>query len=209
MSLPSRLLGANPSIQVSTLLSGSLSTPSAKDSFFDNSYFSIASTRLTSSQYSVVFSNIPQIYTHLQIRISGRSTGPYSYSSAYLNYNENTTNLYTFSAFYGDGSTAAAGARGLASDNTTICQNIAGDNSIALTTGAVIADILDYTNTNKFKTTRSVGGYSNNGLGSPQGTANINASYFASTSAITSITCTTDGNFNAYTQISLYGIKGA
>jgi hypothetical protein len=33
MSLPSRLLGANPSIQVSRLLSGSLSTPSAKLQF--------------------------------------------------------------------------------------------------------------------------------------------------------------------------------
>jgi hypothetical protein len=33
MSLPSRLLGANPSIQVSTLLSGSLTTPSAKSAF--------------------------------------------------------------------------------------------------------------------------------------------------------------------------------
>ena len=33
MSLPSRLLGANPSIQVSTLLSGSLTTPSAKGTF--------------------------------------------------------------------------------------------------------------------------------------------------------------------------------
>jgi hypothetical protein len=208
MSLPSRLLGANPSIQVSTLLSGSLSTPSAKDSFFDNSYFSIASTRLTSSQNSVVFSNIPQIYTHLQVRISGRSTGAFTYSGIYLNYNSDSTNLYSFSALYGDGSTAAASARGLASDNTTVCQNIAGNNSIALTSGAVIVDILDYTNTNKFKTTRSLGGFSNNGLGSPKSTTNVNASYYGSTNAITSITCTTDNDFNAYTQISLYGIKG-
>jgi hypothetical protein len=209
MSLPSRLLGANPSIQVSTLLSGSLTTPSAKDSFFDNAYFSIASTRLTSPQSTVTFSNIPQDYTHLQVRVNGRSTGPYTYSSFYMNFNSDNTNVYSFSALYGDGSTAAASSRGLAGDNTTVCQNIAGNYSIALTTGVVIADILDYKNTNKFKTTRSSGGFSNNGLGSPKSTININASYYASTSAITSITFATDGTFNTYTQISLYGIKGA
>lgn len=126
-----------------------------------------------------------------------------------MNFNSDNTNVYTFSAFYGDGSTVAAASRGLASDNTTVCQNIAGNYSIAHTTGAVIADILDYKNTNKFKTTRSTGGFSNNGFGSPKSTANINASYYASTSAITSITFSTDGSFNAYTQISLYGIKGA
>ncbi len=36
MSLPSRLLGANPSVQVSSLLTGAITTPSAKGEFFSS-----------------------------------------------------------------------------------------------------------------------------------------------------------------------------
>jgi len=210
MSLPSRLLGANPSIQVSSLLSGSFSTPSAKESFFNNSYFSIASTRLTSSQNEIEFASISQDYTHLQLRVTGRSTGAYSYSSVYLTFNSDTTNAYSFSALYSiNASTADNSSRGLAGDNQVVTQNIAGNNSQPSLVGAIIVDIFNYKNTNMNTTVRSYGGFDDEVSSfTPPRTANINTSYWANTSAITNIKVRTDGDFAPFTQVSLYGIKG-
>lgn len=78
MSLPARLLGANPSIQVSTLLSGSLSTPSAKGAKvpefgdFSDAYETIATFTATSTTNQIQFSSIPQTYRHLHFRIVAR-----------------------------------------------------------------------------------------------------------------------------------------
>lgn len=73
MSLPSRLLGANPSIQVSSLLSGTLTTPSAKGAFADGDYESVATSLLSSTATSITFSSIPSTYRYLVVRGSVRS----------------------------------------------------------------------------------------------------------------------------------------
>lgn len=208
MSLITRLLTANPSIQVSTLLSGSLSTPSAKRAFSDGAFDSIASYNLTDRSGSFVINNIPQNYKHLQFRVSGRTTGTYTYSSFYLRPNSDTGSNYTFYALYGDTSTPASSGRGTGGgDTSVITQNIAGDTSAPWIYGFVISEILDYSNTNKYKTFRSYGGYDNVNVGSPKGTCNTNSNLWLSTSAITSIQVSTDGDFQPGTIISLYGIK--
>jgi hypothetical protein len=73
---------------------------------------------------------------------------------------------------------------------------------------AGIMDILDYTNSNKYKTGRSILGTDYNGSG-----MFISGSFFwQNTAAITSITLTSDptytGNWTTSTSFALYGIKG-
>jgi hypothetical protein len=180
------------------------------------SYESIATTVVGSGGTTTIsFASIPSTYKHLQIRVTGRSTGAYTYSSLYIRPNsDSASNHYSYHALYGDGSSTASSGRGTSGGDTAwVAQNISGDTATANNFGAVIVDILDYANTNKLKVMRSFGGYDNNGSGTPIGTVNLNSgTYFgstgSSTEAITSITLLTDGNFKEYTHAALYGIKG-
>lgn len=163
---------------------------------------------------TITFSNIPQTYKHLHIRVLGRSTGAYTYSSLYIRPNSISTARYSYHSLYGDGSSAAATGRGTSGGDTSwIAQNISGDTATANNFGSVIVDILDYANTNKHKVMKSLGGYDNNGSGSPIGTISFNSGAFygstgSSTEAITSLTLLTDGDFKQHTHAALYGIKG-
>lgn len=170
------------------------------------SYESLQSVTLSSSQNMLEFASIPGTYSHLQVRVSGRSTGDYTYSSCYLRYNNDSGNYYTYHALFGNGSSVASYGRGLANDNVVVAQNISGAASLSGNFGTVLVDILDYANTNKYKTTRSIGGYDNNGSGSPIGTICMNSSSWNNTAAITNIKLYTDGDFAAGTVASLYGI---
>lgn len=176
---------------------------------------SIASTTVgPSNQTTITFSNIPQSFNHLQIRVFGRSDGAFTYSSCYVRVNGNSATRYTFHYIYGDGaSILTPTGRAAGSDTAWIAQNISGNTSAANTFGAVIVDILDYSNINKYKIMRSLGGFDNNGSGSPVGTISHNSGMYlgstgSSTEAITSITLLTDGNFKEFSTASLYGIKG-
>ncbi len=176
---------------------------------------SIATTTVgASGQTTITFIDIPQTYKHLHIRVLGRSTGAYTYSSVYVRPNSVSATRYSYHALYGDGSSAVSTGRGTGGGDTSwIAQNISGDTATANNFGSVIIDILDYANTNKYKVMRSFGGYDNNGSGTPIGTIVLNSGAFygstgSSTEAITSITLLTDGNFKQYTHAALYGIKG-
>jgi hypothetical protein len=66
-------------------------------------------------------------------------------------------------------------------------------------------DILDYANTNKYKTTRTLIGRDRNGAGIML----FHSGLYQSTNAITSLKFfPSTGNFAQYTQFALYGIKG-
>jgi hypothetical protein len=73
--------------------------------------------------------------------------------------------------------------------------------------GANIIDILDYANTNKYKTTRTLSGGDNNGSGFVQ----FMSGNWRNTNAVTSIDIfQVDGDTIAeYSQFALYGIKGS
>ena len=173
------------------------------------SFESIATARVgATSQVTILFDNIPQNYKHLQLRVFGRSTGAYTYSSLYVRPNGDSGLNYTFHALTGDGSSATSSGRGTGSDTVWSCQNITGATSTANNFGVVIVDILDYTDTNKRKTMRSYGGYDNNGSGTPIGTASNNTSVWLNSSAVTYLNLYTDGDFAQYTHAALYGIEG-
>jgi hypothetical protein len=165
-----------------------------------SSYDSIATVTLSSSASSVTFSSIPATYTHLQIRATMLNAS--NLYSIKLRFNGDTATNYSAHQLYSTG--AAVGAGG----ETSVDIGLIGIGAIStsLYTSAMITDILDYANTNKYKTVRSISGADGNGSGQTK-FASIN---WRSTAAITSIYINADGsNFNQYTQFALYGIKGA
>jgi len=159
---------------------------------------------------SITFNSIPSTYTHLQIRYMGKGTsalGGYP-SGSFLRFNDDNTANYTSHNLRGNGSSAAAGANvGEIYMNEVIVPGLDGWNST--TFGVGIIDILDYANTNKFKTIRSLNGADNNGSGAVY----VSSSNWRSTNAITKITLNVDPTYvSSYaqnSQIALYGIKGS
>lgn len=154
-------------------------------------YDSIATTTVGSGGSSTIsFTSIPSTYTHLQLRIFYKNTG-----SVFMTLN--STNATKGHYLYGDGASVAAGVS---------AANFIGNGSSSQW-GSGIVDILDYTNTNKLVTVRTLAGYDNNGSGE----LSINSElYNLSSTAVNAITITpTSGTFAEYSKFALYGIKGA
>jgi hypothetical protein len=74
--------------------------------------------------------------------------------------------------------------------------------------GVTILDILDYANTNKYKTTRNLAGVDSNDT---NGKISFESGSWRSTSAVSTITLIsgTGSDFLQYSSFALYGIKGA
>lgn len=157
---------------------------------------------------SVSFTNIPSTYTHLQIRYIGRLSGSANNQGVYMKFNSSNANYQYLGghALYGNGSSASAiaGWQGSSTAGGVLSQSPAA-NAGSNVFGAAVADILDYANTNKTKTVRSLDGYDNNGSGE----IHLFSFFWNDTSAISSINVIPDSSFVANTQIALYGIKGA
>jgi hypothetical protein len=168
-----------------------------------NSYFSIATTTLSANQTTITFSNIPQTYTHLQLRSIARDNGASNDTSSFkITINGDTSSTYTRHILYGDGASAGSVFNQLTGFSYTgiITQN----GATSTIFGSSVVDILDYRNTNKFKTIRSIGGSDLNGAGG----VNLQSSLWQSTAAITSISLTssTSTDFRQYSSFALYGV---
>ena len=176
-----------------------------------NSYSSIATSTIgAGGAASITFSSIPNTYTHLQIRyigITNRAT--YGIDSMNIAFNSVGGTSYTRHDIRADGSAVSAGS-GTSQPNIDFNYSALGT-TVSSYPGVGIIDILDYANTNKYKTLRYLGGVDLNGSIAGYPGAVIYASgLFQSTSAISSIVVTpTLGTFTQYTQFALYGIKGA
>jgi NAD(P)H-dependent flavin oxidoreductase YrpB (nitropropane dioxygenase family) len=162
-------------------------------------YESIATVTGTGSASTLSFTSIPSDYVHLQIRGINNDTTGYFVSATF---NSDTAANYTIHQLYGDGSSIAA--FGLANTNY-IYAGVAGYSSSSMV-APMIMDILDYKNTNKFKTCRMLTGNDSNGTNT--GYIQFNSGLWRSTSAITRIDLTLTGNFSTTATFALYGIKG-
>lgn len=102
----------------------------------------------------------------------------------------------------GDGTSAYASAwAGSSYSSILFASGGIGDNGYF---SGGIMDILDYTNTNKYKTMRMLEGFDQNGSGQVY----LNSGLWQSTSAITSITITGHNyNYASGSSFALYGIK--
>ena len=164
---------------------------------------SIATVSVCSGGSSTItFSSIPATFAHLQIRATlKQSIG----SAAYARFNSDSGNNYAWHDLEGDGSSAAAQATASTAQIFTLFITTA--NSGASMFGAGIIDILDYANTNKYKTVRTLSGNDRNG----SGYVVFGSGLWQNTNAVSTITLTNHGatNFQQYSQFALYGIKGS
>ena len=150
---------------------------------------------------SITFSSIPSTYKHLQVR--SISLASISQLSIRAQFNGDTGSNYAWHTLYGDGAGAYSNYNGTSS---AFIGSFARGGTSGSTFGASVVDILDYANTSKYKTTRSLSGLDANG----SGVIWLSSGLWQSTSAISSIILYPEsGTLNQYTQFALYGIKGA
>lgn len=160
---------------------------------------SIATITVGSTPVSeIVFSSIPQNYKHLQVR--GIVRNSVTEGNFRIQFNSDTAGNYSHHQLTGDGSGTASYSG--ASQSYITSGNFSGVSGIF--TGVVL-DVLDYADTNKFKTTRSHTSFDRNGGGSVY----FCSGNWRSTSAITSIRLYAGNDAIAqYSSLALYGIEG-
>lgn len=146
------------------------------------------------------FINIPQTFTHLQLRVFGYSTLSASVDNLALYFNNDTGNNYATHSLYTNGSSALTYA------GTSQARFYLPSLFPAATTSqfcSAIIDVLDYTNTSKYKTVRTLSGYDANG----SGIVGLTSGLWMSTSAISRFSGGTSANLAQYSRIDLYGIS--
>jgi len=173
-------------------------------------YDSIATTTVGSGgASSITFSSIPATYTHLQLRgISRINTAATGASYNLLSFNSDTTaGNYYMHTLAGTGAVAVSEAYPGQSGEGFYQGESTRNNLTAGIFASNVHDILDYANTSKYKTIRTLNGWDANGSGEIY----LSSGLWMSTSAITSITINPVATkaFVQYTQFALYGIKGA
>jgi hypothetical protein len=174
---------------------------------FDSEFESISTVLVGSGgTTSVSFTSIASTWKHLQIRwIARENTGSVSTpdENIRIRFNSDTGSNYSLHRLNGNGSTVYAD--GYANQTDVVATGFSGNGATASIYGAGVIDILDYANTNKYKTIRALSGVDQNGSGSIW----FNSGNWRSTSAITSIELRESTNgFKQYSQFALYGIKG-
>jgi hypothetical protein len=161
---------------------------------YSPSYDSIATVTPYTTTSTVVFSSIPATYRHLQIRVFTKNSA--DNASVFMRYNSDSASNYSFHDLYGNGATASAAG---AANQTYTFASLTGSTQAAVS----IIDILDYADTNKFKTNRSLIGVDYNGSGYLW----FSSGAWRSTTAINNITLSVSGTFAANSHFALYGIK--
>ena len=173
------------------------------------SYESIATVTVGSGGASTItFSSIPQTYTHLQLRYTARTTRAINNDGVVAKFNSSSANYWYLGGhvLYGNGASASAvgGWIGSSTAGGAIGQ-IPGANANTSVFGSAVVDILDYKDTNKNTTSRTLHGYDNNGSGE----VHLMSFVWGTTSAITSIDINvgTGQNFAQYSHFALYGVN--
>ncbi len=180
-------------------ISGHLFAPSG-------AYDSIATTTVGSGgASSITFSSIPATYTHLQIRfITRNNRSGQSVDALNIKANSDGGANYANHRLQGDGSSASGS--GGSSLNAAIFAQTPASTATASVFGAGVIDILDYANTSKYKTFRTLSGFDANG----SGYVGLYSGLWQSTSAINSLTISSNDGSGVleYTSFALYGIRG-
>jgi hypothetical protein len=168
--------------------------------FVPTSYDSIATVTVgAGGATNINFSSIPQTYTHLQLRLITRNIGAEVVGEAYTTVNGASTG-YNNHVMLGDGTNVTAGG----GSYTTVMymSKGLGASATASAFGVTIIDILDYSNTNKYKTLRTLSGADSNGTGFVM----FGSGLWQSTAGINQVTYRNNYNLAQYSTAALYGI---
>lgn len=154
---------------------------------------------------SITFSSIPQTYKHLQVRGLARSTATGSGTESFLfQFNSDTSTNYSTHILYGNGTSASAS--GSANTSYFSCWDMPRAGELANAFGTIVMDVLDYTNTSKYKTSRALTGMDTNG--STYSYIDISSGNWRNTAAITTVyVYPSGGSFAQYSTFALYGVS--
>lgn len=154
---------------------------------------------------SIDFTSIPSTYKHLQIRGIGRlTTASSGASNIGVRFNSDSGTNYSYHILSGRTSSAASGGAGN-SNQMYLPDMIIRDGSTANAYSGFVIDILEYANTNIYKTIRALSGWDSNG----DGKIALTSGNWRNTAAVTSITLVPESDlYKQYSQFALYGIKG-
>jgi hypothetical protein len=162
----------------------------------EGAYDALATVTLSATASSITFSGIPSGYKHLQLR--SLCFGSNNQENLYIRFNGDTGSNYARHYLLGDGSSASASAT--APDTGGVFSNT----STATSPYVAICDILDFSNSNKFKTLRALSGRDTNGAGD----ITLRSSLWRNTAAVTDINIYAGvGTLSSGTTIALYGIR--
>jgi len=192
---------------MASAISGNLWAP-GKD--FD----SIATVTVGSGGSSTIsFTSIPSTYRHLQIRFLAQTNrGTYPIDRLLLNINSDSGSNYSAHMLRSDpiSPSSSALATSAVSQTTLSILELATSVPGASFFGGGVIDILDYANTNKYKTLRSLGGSDSNGATvNYAGYVEFGSGLWINSSAVTSIVLDQESGtlFNQYSSFALYGVK--
>jgi hypothetical protein len=164
-------------------------------------YDSIATANGTGSSGVITFTSISSSYKHLQIRLIAKDTGGVSPEIG-VTFNSDTAANYSRHRLTGNGTAAAAFGQANTSNIPFLGQ--VGLPTAASTYGVAIIDVLDYSNTNIYKTLRVLSGQDSNGSGG----IDFTSGSWRNTAAISTVTVSLSGsNYTTASSIALYGIK--
>jgi hypothetical protein len=169
-----------------------------------SAYDALSAVTLSEATSSVTFAGIPAEYDHLQIRVLARNSSANSAVAFYARYNSDTgSNYYLYHLIAGTGSgTPGSNAGGAGTE--MLWGDTIGTTGLASAFGTSIIDILDYSNTNKNKTSRVLYAQEQNGGGTIAFASNL----WRSTAAVNYITLFSGiGNFAQHSSFALYGVK--
>jgi len=162
-----------------------------------NSYESIATVTVGSGgASSVSFSSIASTYKHLQIRAIMKAS-----DSIYMSLNSDANNGNYYSHWL-TGNGASASASSYAGRLAPVIMAGTGASGFS----AVIWDLLDYQDTNKYKTVRVLTGHDQNGSGE----VGLTSMLWKNTNAISDINIApvSGSSISQFSSFALYGIKG-
>jgi len=152
---------------------------------------------------TITFSSIPATFTHLQVRGIVRSSLASTAAGFIMRVNSDSGSNYSAHNLGGDGSSTQANAY---VSNTYMYPGPAmpAASTTASIFGTMVIDLLDYANTNKYKTMRALSGYDSNGSGQIY----FNSASWRNTNAITNLSLLfTSSDCVQYSQFALYGIR--
>jgi hypothetical protein len=162
---------------------------------------------LTSTAASVEFTGLGSYsdYKHLQIRAVVQSTWPVdAMINCNIRVNSDSGSNYAQHYLLGDGSSVTSSFR-TSSDSVTLDESVVASSGDAF--AAFITDILDFANTNKYKTFRTLAGGNTD-----DSDISLQSGLWMNTNAITSLEITPQQSptygFAVGSRLSLYGIRG-
>jgi hypothetical protein len=180
----------------------------------DGAYDALATVTVPSGGVaSINFAGIPNTYKHLQIRgIAQDNRATYNTSSLMMRFNGDTAANYSDHYLQASWTAGATTAQAGADVNNTGISWIAQITSTVATNvfGAFVIDVLDYADTTKFKTARSLSGADANAeVAGFRPVPRLTSGNWRNTGAINSITFIPEfgTTISQYSQFSLYGVK--